>query len=378
MHTRWIVAPTFALMLAAGAAAQDVQPAPAPPPEPEPKLVEAPALNPTYSDDEIAKAAEMLTGIWVTTKPVTQFNGQGESNVVMSISPATVGGMADMLFVETAREDGIATPYRQSFYQLYRFKGQLRLRTLELRAPAAAQALMGVSLIPDQFPKTIAGADLFPTIDIELTSSDGGWTGASPAAYPDHRGGAVQMTSEIAFDGDSITISDIGYGPDGDVAWQIGGDEGVEFARTESSVDIRRYDDGLIVLHFVEPEGEEIQVGDWMVIHYLGRLTDGTKIDSSFDRGEPFRYKFPGDNLVKGWIRGTEGMTKGSRRRVIVPPALGWGERAVGPIPPNSTVIFDLECMYIEEDVPVEPRPAQLRQQEQQEQPAEGDPVEGG
>ena len=81
----------------------------------------------------------------------------------------------------------------------------------------------------------------------------------------------------------------------------------------------------------------------------MGRLTDGTKFDSSFDRGEPFRYKYPG-TLIPGWIRGTEGMTEGSRRRLIIPSSLGYGDRAVGPIPPGSTLVFDVECIFVEKE----------------------------
>ncbi len=352
MNTRWIAAPIIALTLVGGAAAQDEQPAaqPAAAPRPEPKLIDPPETNATYSDDEIAKAAEMLIGTWITSSPVNEINGEGQSNIVMTIGPALVSGNENILYCEIAREDGIATPYRQSFFQFYRFKGELRLRTYDIRSEQASKALLGMALLPVMFPQTITAADMYPTIDIDLKTSGAGYAGQSPAPYPDHRGGAVQMTSSIAFDGQTISVTDIGYGAEGDVAWEVGRDGGVEFERTDSLVEIDYYDDRLIVVHFAEPEGEPIKDGDWMVIHYLGRLTDGTKFDASFDRGEPFRYKYPATNLVQGWNRGTVGMTKGSRRRIVIPPALGWGERAMGPIPPNSTVIFDVECVFIEED----------------------------
>ncbi len=359
MNTRWIAAPIIALTLVGGAIAQDEQPAAQPAaeaPKPEPKLIDPPQINATYTDEEIAKAAEMLTGMWITTTPVSQIEGDDSSNIVMTVGPARVAGHDDMLYGELAREDSLATPYRQFFYQIYRFKGQLRLRTFDLRSEQASRALMGMATIPVMFPQTITASDMYPTIDIDLKASGNGFQGKSPAAYPDHRGGAVQMTSAIAFDGQTISVTDIGYGPEGDVAWEVGRDGGVEFKRDDSLVSVDYYDDRLIIVHFVEPESEPIQDGDWMVIHYLGRLTDGTKFDASFDRGEPFRYKYPATNLVQGWNRGVEGMTKGSRRRVVIPPALGWGERAMGPIPPNSTVIFDVECVFIEKDT-TEPAP---------------------
>lgn len=355
MKHRWITTPLLTLMIAAGAAAQDAQTVEEP--KPEPQLIDAPSINATYSDDEIAKAAEMLTGTWVTSEPVTVIGGGDASNIVMSIGPARIAGLDDVLFCEIAREDNVASPYRQSFYQFYRFKDQLRLRTLDIRSEQASQALMGMSYLPVMFPNTIVASDVYPTIDIDLASNGSSYSGSSPGAYPDHRGGAVQMTSSISFDGETISVTDIGYGSDGDVAWEVGRDGGVEFVRAESAVDIDYYDDRLIVMHFTEPEGEPIQEGQWMVIHYLGRLTDGTKFDSSFDRGEPFRYQYPG-SLIEGWIRGTEGMTKGSRRRIVIPPELGYGDRAVGPIPPGSTLVFDVECVFIEDAQ----RPANLNE----------------
>ena len=347
MKNRWYATPIIALMLASGAAAQNETTVEAA--KPEPTLVGAPTINAQYSDENIAAVAKMLTGTWISAQPITEIDGEGESKIVLTVSPARVQGLTDVLYCETARADSVATPYRQSFFQIYRFKGNLRLRTFDVRSENAANALTGASLVPGMFPTTITAADVFPTIDIDLQKDGQGYKGSSPAAYPDHRGGAVQMTSAIAFDGETISITDVGYDSEGNTAWEVGRDGGAEFVRTEDLVDIDYYDDQLVVLHFAEPEGEPIQEGDWMVIHYLGRLTDGTKFDSSFDRGEPFRYKYPG-TLIPGWIRGTEGMTKGSRRRFIIPAALGYGDRAVGPIPPGSTLVFDVECVFIEKE----------------------------
>ncbi len=346
MKNRWITTPLLAFMLTAGVAAgQDAQPAAEP--KPEPQLIEAPSINATYSDEEIASIAKKLTGSWISAQPITELDGDGEAKIVMTISAARVQGLDDMLYCEIAREDSLATPYRQSFYQIYRFKDGLRLRTFDIRSESAANSLLGISLVPVMFPATVSAVDIFPTIDIDLEKDGERYAGSSPSAYPDHRGGAVQMTSSIAFDGETISVSDVGYDSEGNTAWEVGRDGGAEFVRIDNPVDIDYYNDQLIVIHFNEPEGEPIKEGDWMVIHYLGRLTDGTKFDSSFDRGEPFRYQFPG-TLIPGWIRGTEGMTKGSRRRLIIPSALGYGDRAVGPIPPGSTLVFDVECVFIE------------------------------
>lgn len=354
MKHRTIALSALSLILAAGASAQDVQPAAE---APRATLVAAPEVRVSSSDTEIEKAANMLLGTWITAEPVGELGSDGSAKIVMTIGPAKVEGLSDVLYVETAREGELATPYRQALYQFYRYKGGLRLRTLELRSEQSGQALLGTGMVPDAYAAAVGAGDVYPTIDIDLAPKAGGFAGHSPGAYPDHRGGAVQMTSAIAFDGDSIRITDVGYDSEGNVAWEVGRDGGVEFARAEGLVGVQRYDDGLIIVSFEEPEGEKIQDGDWMVIHYTGKLTDGSKFDSSYDRAEPFRYKTPG-SLIQGWLRGTAEMAKGSRRRLIIPPALGYGDRPVGPIPPGSTLVFDVECVFIEKDVPA-PAPAE-------------------
>lgn len=360
MNHRWLAAPLIGLVIGAGSvAAQDQESQQETPPEP--TLVEAPELNVSYTDDEIAEVARMLTGVWQSTEPVSEFGSDGNADILLSIAPATVNGLNDMLYAEMARADDPAVPYRQAFYQVYRFEGGLRLRTYDIRPPQLAVALQGMAFVPEHFPETVTAADMYPTMDIDLERTDHGFAGHSPCAYPDHRGGAVQMTSSIEITNDTLQISDVGYGADGKVAWGVGDSGGVAFERTDSAVGVERYSDGLVVLHFAEPGGRAIADNDWLVVHYTGKLTDGSKFDSSYDRGEPFRYQYPG-KLIPGWMRGVEGMTKGSKRRFIIPPALAYGDQKVNRIPPGSTLIFDVECVYIEEaptPTPEEDEPAE-------------------
>jgi len=346
MKPHWITAPLIGIALVGGSAfgqdeAAEVQP------EPAPELVGAPEIEMIFSDEETAKAASLLTGVWKTSTPVREFGSNGQTDIVMAIGPATIAGLSDALYVEVARADDAASPYRQSVMQLYRYKGDLRLRTLDLRDPGAATALLGMCYTPEVFPAFLTTAEFFPTMDIDLAPNGDGFSGSSPAAYPDHRGGAVQMTSSISFDGETISVSDIGYGPDGEVAWEVGSDSPVEFVKADDVVRVKRYGDGLIVTHFKETGGEPAVEGDFMIVDYVGKLTDGTKFDASFDRGEPFRYQYPGA-LIQGWLRAAEGMATGDRIRIYVPAALGWGERSMQRIPANSDVIFDIECVFIE------------------------------
>ena len=95
-------------------------------------------------------------------------------------------------------------------------------------------------------------------------------------------------------------------------------------------------------------KGPEVKAGDTVVVHYTGTLTDGTKFDSSHDHpgNQPFTTPIPGQ-LIQGWNKGIPGMKAGGKRRLTVPPSLGYGPRGSGKIPPNSTLIFDIELLEI-------------------------------
>jgi FKBP-type peptidyl-prolyl cis-trans isomerase len=94
-------------------------------------------------------------------------------------------------------------------------------------------------------------------------------------------------------------------------------------------------------------EGQEVKSGDNIVIHYLGTLTDGTKFDSSYDRGQPFETQIGVGQVIKGWDEGVVGMKVGGKRKLTIPPDLGYGSQSAGSIPPNSTLIFEVELVGI-------------------------------
>ena len=88
--------------------------------------------------------------------------------------------------------------------------------------------------------------------------------------------------------------------------------------------------------------------GQRVTVHYTGWLTNGQKFDSSLDRKSPFGFKLGGKQVIAGWDQGVVGMKVGGKRKLVIPPAMGYGAKGFpGAIPPNSTLVFEVELMAI-------------------------------
>ena len=93
--------------------------------------------------------------------------------------------------------------------------------------------------------------------------------------------------------------------------------------------------------------GQEAATGMTVEVHYTGWLTNGDKFDSSLDRGRPFSFGLGLRQVIKGWDQGVVGMKEGGKRRLTIPPELGYGNRKAGPIPANSTLVFEVELLKV-------------------------------
>jgi FKBP-type peptidyl-prolyl cis-trans isomerase len=126
-----------------------------------------------------------------------------------------------------------------------------------------------------------------------------------------------------------------------------GGDFAVELAVDTAA--LTRMPSGLRYQDVAVGSGEEAREGRTAVVHYTGWLPDGKKFDSSRDRGEPFSFPLGAGQVIAGWDQGVTGMKVGGRRKLVIPPELGYGAAGAPPdIPPNSILVFDVELLGVQ------------------------------
>jgi peptidylprolyl isomerase len=107
----------------------------------------------------------------------------------------------------------------------------------------------------------------------------------------------------------------------------------------------RTLEGGLVVQDLAIGSGSEAAAGRTVAVHYIGRLTDGSKFDSSYDRGRPLDFPLGSGVMIKGFDLGIPGMRVGGKRQLTIPAALAYGAKGGGPIPPNATLVFDVELV---------------------------------
>jgi FKBP-type peptidyl-prolyl cis-trans isomerase len=131
-------------------------------------------------------------------------------------------------------------------------------------------------------------------------------------------------------------------GSEGNGGAAAGGDFKVDSAALTKTASGLQYQD-------VAPgNGDEARDGQVAVVHYTGWLTDGTKFDSSRDRGQPFSFPIGSGQVIPGWDEGVAGMKVGGRRKLVIPASLGYGDMGAPPvIPPGATLVFDVELLEL-------------------------------
>jgi FKBP-type peptidyl-prolyl cis-trans isomerase FkpA len=143
---------------------------------------------------------------------------------------------------------------------------------------------------------------------------------------------------------------EVDYRPEIKADWQAYVAERVEVEGFEARLDVTGVPTSLMVEELLKGEGREARPGDTVTVHYTGWLLDGTKFDSSRDRARAFVFRLGDHQVIRGWDVGVAGMRVGGRRRLVVPPDMGYGRKGAGKgaIPPNATLVFDIELIKVQ------------------------------
>jgi hypothetical protein len=289
---------------------------------------------------EVEKLVSLMSGSWKATV--------GAQEVVMNVAPVTLADVPNALYVELSDATAIHNPYRQVILQAYMGGGKLKLRTLEIRREKGRLgSAVGLWAAPEAFPQ-LAMADLVGTLDLELASDGGGFTGRTAAPFPTAAGGAMTMTSELAVSESKLSVADRGFDADGKVVWGPAAGEFYQFTKFDTGVKVSRFDGGVVVIDYVSQGlGNPAAENDQVVCNYVGYLADGKVFDRSFDRGEPLRFQkntklIGGANAVFGETR------KGMKRRAVIPASQAYGAKGRGAIiPPDATLFYDIEVLDV-------------------------------
>jgi len=95
-------------------------------------------------------------------------------------------------------------------------------------------------------------------------------------------------------------------------------------------------------------QGTEAKIGNTVSVQYRGTLLNGIQFDSSYDRGEPFSFTIGQGQVIQGWEQGIPGMKVGGKRKLVIPSAFAYGDQGIGSIPPNSTLVFEVELLSVQ------------------------------
>ncbi|MFN7022070.1 MAG: CpcT/CpeT family chromophore lyase [Phycisphaerales bacterium] len=327
------------------------------------RRVEAPVTAVTRSaliDPDIDRLIADLTGSFVAAA------AGGYPDLRLNSAPISVEGLDNAVYFEIARADSSWEPFRQGVFNVHRFRGSLRLRVFEIAASAPivgapgvtgiTDSMVGLWAAPDALPR-LAISELRPIMVFDLSGGDvaGAWSGQTPYPFPTMRDGAVEVVSRLMISPVELAIADRGIAADGSTVW--GGDELVRFRRLPAPpLKVERSGDGLIIITLVPapPENPRLVENGTIAVHFTGWLTDGTRFDSSRQPNrKAFTTRIP-SGFIRGWNEGLAGMANGERRRLVIPPDLAFGSRGNRGIPPDSTLIFDVECVHVDNTVPPE------------------------
>jgi len=312
-------------------------------------------------DGDVSRVLSMLEGSWRT--PAAQ--GESGQATWMHMLPFESDLLGRAIYVEVHADGTPWLPIQQMIFRVYRFGDELRLRTYEFRDPARPEVLANLWLAPDHIPlDTVRADELIPTMDLVLERVRNGYAGQTRVAYPTGEYGSVERRAELSIRPDALVSVETSYGVDGRPIERPSGDER-RWTRAQIPASVTVGADGLVVIELEsgETDGPPTDEGDILFINYEAWRTDGFKFDGTLEGGLALRTVYP-PRVVGGFRRGMEPMVEGMRRKLVVPPELGFGQAAMQGVPAGSTLVFHIHILKIEQSdaMPMEDRVKRLEQ----------------
>ena len=324
------------------------------------------AALPEIKDADVAAASGALRNSWVSTQQGTGNGADVVPPLLLSLARVDITGLDNAHYFELSRADSPESPFRQCILHVYKKGDGLRLRVFDFTSPSQGNALVGMWIAPDAFPPMTLES-LVVSADLTLTKDSESYRAQTEGRAPTTRHGAWEIESSITFGKDGLTLSDKGYDATGK---QIFGNGAagttrlpIEFKPFNSAAKKTVTPEGLVIIDLapLKPGAITLQTGMSGVVNFSGYLLDGTLVGTTRQEGgKPQAFTLPG-RMIKGWNDGMPGLTEGAKRRLVVPPALGFGVRGSsdGRIPPSSWLAFEIELVHLDPPPPgTEPAPA--------------------
>ncbi len=319
---------------------------------------------PPIADAEIKRVVETIGGSWKT-----QAVG-GTPALLLNLARVDIRGVDNALYFEIVRADTPHVPFRQGLFIFWKKEGYLRLRVLDLASKTLADSVVGLWTRPSLFPE-LATDQLIPNLDVQLKPQGDGWVSEASGRVPTTKIGAWELETSVGFSAKAISFNDRGLDMAGNQVFGTPDGKPLVFSPCEPNIKAREMEGGLIVIDLVPPAPDLPKAEDntLMAIHYSGWLTDGTCFGTS--RGKEAQQVQLPANFIAGFNMGLPGIAKGSVRRLWIPSGLAFGPlgNAGFKIPPDSPIIFEVECRFLEK-LPPPPPPAPTP-------PASGTPADG-
>ena len=145
----------------------------------------------------------------------------------------------------------------------------------------------------------------------------------------------------------AMTVTACG-GDDPATSLGLGPELNTSAPQTVADSDFTTSPTGLKVHDFVVGTGDQATSGRVATVHYTGWLTNGSKFDSSVDRNDPLAFTVGAGGVIRGWDEGVSGMRVGGKRQLVIPPDLAYGASGRGSIPPNATLVFEIELLAVD------------------------------